>query len=167
MQELAGKDFANLREDSDDSEPQHKIARRGRPPGKNSRKSSGMSPSERVAPDSSSDVTLASGGDNATGPNSYNLRKGIGKFQPADSFVRTSHSTLNSTGYTNWLTEWENEFPGQGPFLCFFSLAFSLNTENMICLWLIYCKSCFFFIYFSCSFCFKSCFKIWKEAIHG
>ena len=63
MQELARKDFANLRQDSDDSEPQHKIARRGRPPGKNSRKSSGMSPSERVAPDSSSDVTLASGGD--------------------------------------------------------------------------------------------------------
>ncbi|KAI9113206.1 hypothetical protein K1719_015731 [Acacia pycnantha] len=111
MQELARKDFANLRQYSDDSEPQPKIVRRGRPPGKNSRKSSGMSPSERVAPDSSSDVTLASGGDNTSGPNSYNLRKGIGKFQPADSFVRTSHSTLNSTGYTNWLSEWENEFP--------------------------------------------------------
>ncbi|XP_028765095.1 uncharacterized protein LOC114727029 isoform X2 [Neltuma alba] len=112
MQELARKDFANLRQDSDDSEPQPKIVRRGRPPGKNSRKSLGMSPSECVAPDSSSDVTLASGGDNGSGgPNSYNLRKGTGKFQPADSLARTSHNTLNSTGYTNWLSEWENEFP--------------------------------------------------------
>ncbi|XP_054799644.1 uncharacterized protein LOC129304044 isoform X2 [Prosopis cineraria] len=111
MQELARKDFANLRQDSDDSEPQPKTVRRGRPPGKNSRKSLGMSPSERVAPDSSSDVTLASGGDNASGPNSYNLRKGIGKFQPADSLIRTPHSTLNGAGYTNWVSEWDNEFP--------------------------------------------------------
>lgn len=112
MQEIARKDFANLRQDSDDSEPQPKIMRRGRPPGKNSRKSLGTSPSERVGPESSSDATLASGGDNGSGSNNYNLRKGISKFQPVDSLVRASHSTLSSGGYTNWLSEWENEFPG-------------------------------------------------------
>ena len=113
MQELARKDFENLRQDSDDSEPQPKIVQRGRPPGKLPRKSLGMSPSERVGPESSSDATLASGGDIASGSNGYNLRKGLSKFQPADSSTRAFHSNFISGGYTNWTSEWENEFPGQ------------------------------------------------------
>ncbi|KAF7829476.1 Bromodomain and PHD finger-containing protein 3 [Senna tora] len=111
MQEMARKDFSNLRQDSDDSEPQPKIVRRGRPPGKNSRKSLGTSPSERIGPESSSDATLASGGDNASASNNYNLRKGISKLQPAESLVKASPSNLNSGGYTTWPSEWENEFP--------------------------------------------------------
>lgn len=118
MQEIARKDFENLRQDSDDdSEPQpkqqHKIVQRGRPPGKHIRKSLGMSPSDRVGPESSSDATLASGGDIASGSNGYNLRKGLSKFPFADSLARASHSNLNSGGYSSWSSEWENEFPGQ------------------------------------------------------
>ncbi|KAK7351811.1 hypothetical protein VNO77_11522 [Canavalia gladiata] len=111
MQEMARKDFENLRQDSDDSEPQPKIVNRGRPPGKHARKLLGMSPSERVGPESSSDVTLASGGDMASGSNGYNLRKALSKFQPTDSSARASNINFNSGGYTSWLSEWENEFP--------------------------------------------------------
>ncbi|MED6146666.1 hypothetical protein PIB30_036638 [Stylosanthes scabra] len=111
MQEIARKDFENLRQDSDDSEPQPKIVQRGRPPGKNNKKSLGMSPADRIAPESSSDATLASGGDIANGSNGYNLRKVLSKFQSADSFTRASHNNFNSGGYTSWTSEWENEFP--------------------------------------------------------
>ncbi|CAL0318959.1 unnamed protein product [Lupinus luteus] len=116
MQEIAKKDFENLRQDSDsDSEPQpkpqDKIVQRGRPPGKNISKSLPMSPSNRVAPESSSDATLASGGDIASGSNGYNLRKALSRFQPADSSARASHDNLNSGGYTSWSYDWENEFP--------------------------------------------------------
>ncbi|XP_019438109.1 PREDICTED: uncharacterized protein LOC109344002 isoform X2 [Lupinus angustifolius] len=116
MQEIAKKDFENLRQETDsDSEPQpkpqHKIVQRGRPPGKNIIKSLTLSPSDRVGPESSSDATLASGRDIASGSNVYNLRKALSKFQPADSSVRASHSNLNSGGYTNWSYDWENEFP--------------------------------------------------------
>ncbi|KAE9586673.1 putative chromatin remodeler Bromodomain family [Lupinus albus] len=116
MQEIAKKDFENLRQESDsDSElqpkPQHKIVQRGRPPGKNIIKSLAMSPSDRVGPESSSDATLASGRDIASGSNVYNLRKALSKFQPADSSVRASYGNLNSGGYTSWSYDWENEFP--------------------------------------------------------
>ncbi|KAK7409864.1 hypothetical protein VNO78_00232 [Psophocarpus tetragonolobus] len=110
MQEIARKDFENLRQDSDDSEPQPKIVQRGRPPGKPSRKAMGMSPSERVGPETSSDATLASAGDIASGSNGYNLRKGPSKFQPTESSARAYSTTFNSGGYTGW-SEWENEFP--------------------------------------------------------
>lgn len=118
MQEIAKKDFENLRQDSDDdSEPQQpKFVQRGRPPGKSSRKSLGMSPPECAAPESSSDATLASCGDIASGSNGYNLRKGLSKFQPTDSSTRASH--INSGGYTSWASDWENEFPGQFMCLC-------------------------------------------------
>ncbi|XP_061372797.1 uncharacterized protein LOC133315232 [Gastrolobium bilobum] len=112
MQEMAQKDFENLRQDSDDdSEPQPKIVQRGRPPGKHTRKPLGMSPSERVGPESSSDATLASAGDIACASSGYNLRKALSKFQPTDSSARASHSNFNSGGYTSWSSEWENEFP--------------------------------------------------------
>jgi bromodomain-containing protein 7/9 len=75
-----------------------------------------MSPIEPVAPESSSDATLASGGDIASGSNGYNLRKVVSKFQPIDSSTRALQ--YNSGGYTNWTSEWENEFPGQNLFPC-------------------------------------------------
>lgn len=156
MREMARKDFANLRQDSDDSEPQPqpqpKIVRRGRPPGKNSKKSLGTPPSERIGPESSSDATLASGGDNASGPNNYNLRKGISKFQPADSLAKASPSNLNSGGYTNWLSEWETEFPGQGlliNYFFFFFIVFPFPLgSNMGSRWLHLLQSFLFFLFF-------------------
>lgn len=119
--DLAKKDFENLRQDSDDSEPQPprvKVVRRGRPP-KSLKKSLDSSPSDRIASEFSSDATLANGGDNASWANAHNLRKGPTtsvRFRPADSVNRASHgshvhgSHAGET-YTSWLSEWENEFP--------------------------------------------------------
>ncbi|XP_078448427.1 uncharacterized protein LOC144716995 [Wolffia australiana] len=62
IQELAKKDFENLRQDSEDDEP--KIPRRGRPPGKSvAKKLAGRSPGDRASVDFS-DATLANAGDN-------------------------------------------------------------------------------------------------------
>ncbi|KAF2310232.1 hypothetical protein GH714_007329 [Hevea brasiliensis] len=88
MQELASKDFENLRQDSDDGEPQPKIVRRGRPPGK-LKKSLERSTLDRVGPECSSDATLASGGDNPNSSAGYNLRRTHSyKYQPADVLVK-------------------------------------------------------------------------------
>ncbi|KAL5053015.1 hypothetical protein RYX36_033697 [Vicia faba] len=115
MQEIAKKDFENLRQDNDDEDeddddsepPPPKIVQRGRPPGKHTKNSLGTSPSELVVPESFSDATLASVG--ASGSNGYNLRKVVSKFQPTDASARSFHN--NSEGYTNLTSEWENEFP--------------------------------------------------------
>jgi hypothetical protein len=72
MLELAKKDFQNVRQDGDDNEPQPKVVRRGRPPGKNLKKSLGTSPFENVCPEPSSDPALASAGGNAGQPYAYN-----------------------------------------------------------------------------------------------
>ncbi|CAK7346021.1 unnamed protein product [Dovyalis caffra] len=113
MQEIAKKDFENLRQDSDDSEPQPKIVRRGRPPGLGKlKKSLERSPVDRVAPEASSDATLATGGDNNSLSNGYNLRRSSSyKYQPADALVRASYVSHSSENYSTWVSEWENEFP--------------------------------------------------------
>ena len=132
MQEIARKDFENLRQDSDDdSEPQPKIVQKGRPPGKHSRKSLGlgMPPSERVGPESSSDATLASGADIGSGSNGYNLRKVPSKFQPTDSSARAYNSTFNSGGFTG-CSDWENEFPGQYLYPHFLIVPFLLDSTR-------------------------------------
>ncbi|XP_025013679.2 uncharacterized protein LOC8273622 isoform X3 [Ricinus communis] len=111
IQELAKKDFENLRQDSDDGEPQPNVARRGRPPGK-LKKSLERSPLDRVSPDCSSDATHAFGGDNTNETNGYNLRRTNSyKYRPADVLVRTSHGSHSSETYAAWMSEWENEFP--------------------------------------------------------
>ncbi|KAJ9186334.1 hypothetical protein P3X46_001917 [Hevea brasiliensis] len=111
MQELARKDFENLRQDSDDGETQPKIVRRGRPPGK-LKKSLERSPLDRVGPECSSDATLASGGDNPNCSTGYNLRRTHSyKYQPTDVLVRTTYGSHSSETYSTWMSEWENEFP--------------------------------------------------------
>uniref|UniRef100_A0A2P2LHL0 Bromo domain-containing protein n=1 Tax=Rhizophora mucronata TaxID=61149 RepID=A0A2P2LHL0_RHIMU len=75
IQELAKKNFENLRQDSDDNEPEPKVVRRGRPPMKNFKKSVGRPPSERAGSEFSSDATLAAGGEN-TIMSTNDLRKG-------------------------------------------------------------------------------------------
>ncbi|KAG2698131.1 hypothetical protein I3760_07G135800 [Carya illinoinensis] len=113
MQELANKNFENLRQDSDDNEPQPKVVRRGRPPGKNPRKSLDRAPFDHVCPEPAFDASLASEGGNARGANAYNLRKGQPsyRFPPADTVLRASHGSRNSETCTSWWPEWENEFP--------------------------------------------------------
>lgn len=113
MQELAKKDFENLRQDSDDGEPQPKITRRGRPPGKKLKKLMDSSV-ENIGPESFSDTTLGSVGENTNGSSAYNLRKGsnYNKFRPAEP-VNGVFGSLSGETCTNWLSDWENEFPGE------------------------------------------------------
>uniref|UniRef100_A0A6N2LFI7 Bromo domain-containing protein n=1 Tax=Salix viminalis TaxID=40686 RepID=A0A6N2LFI7_SALVM len=102
MQEIANKDFENLRQDSDDSEPQPKVVRRGRPPGTGKLKNAlERSPVDRVGPEAFSDATLATGGDNNNLSNGYNLRRSSSyKYQPADALVRVSHGSHNSENHS-------------------------------------------------------------------
>ncbi|CAL5332019.1 unnamed protein product [Camellia sinensis] len=114
IQELAKRDFENLRQVNDDGEPQPKVVRRGRPPGKNLKSSLGSPPFERVGLESSSDATLATGGENAIGSNSYNLRRVPPvpfRFRSNDSFFRASHQSRNNDTYVDSLSEWNSEFP--------------------------------------------------------
>ncbi|KAF5739297.1 hypothetical protein HS088_TW12G00500 [Tripterygium wilfordii] len=112
IQELAKKDFENLRQDSDDGEPQPKVVRRGRPPGKGIKKSLERSLFDRVGPEFSSDATLASGGDISSWSNGYNLRKSTAsKSQPADASVWHSYGSHSGENHATWSSEWEKEFP--------------------------------------------------------
>lgn len=72
MEELARKNFNNLRQDSDENEPETKVARRGRPPTKHLKKPLGRPPVDRAG---SSDATLATGGEK-TMPANFDLRRG-------------------------------------------------------------------------------------------
>ncbi|PIA56844.1 hypothetical protein AQUCO_00700890v1 [Aquilegia coerulea] len=74
IQELAKRDFDNLRQESDDNGSQPKIVRRGRPPTKNLKKRLGRPPIERAGSGLSSDVNLANAGDKNIG--SFDLRRG-------------------------------------------------------------------------------------------
>ncbi|KAI9182266.1 hypothetical protein LWI28_023717 [Acer negundo] len=66
--ELAKKNFENLRQDSDDNEPEPepKVVRRGRPPTKNFKRPPGRPSLERAHAEFSSDATLATGAENIT-----------------------------------------------------------------------------------------------------
>lgn len=99
---MAKKNFENLRQDSDDNEPEPK--RRGRPPTKNIKKPLGRPSLERPGSEFSSDATLATGGENTMWSN-HDLRKGAlisDKSGPADSFGRSLHGTRYSDGNTGW-----------------------------------------------------------------
>ncbi|XP_044507386.1 uncharacterized protein LOC123226891 isoform X2 [Mangifera indica] len=73
IQELAMKNFENLRQDSDDNELETKVIRRGRPPNK-WKKPPGRPPLERARWEFPSDATLATGAENTIRSN-YDLRK--------------------------------------------------------------------------------------------
>lgn len=97
-----------MRHEGEDGEP--KVVRRGRPPGKNLKKSVENSPLDRVFTEISSGATLASGDDKAMGSNSYNVRKGPmpSKFHSSDAFL--AHRSRNGESYSE--TDWNTEFPG-------------------------------------------------------
>ncbi|KAA8535922.1 hypothetical protein F0562_028400 [Nyssa sinensis] len=106
IQELAKKNFENLRQGSNDNEPEHKIVRRGRPPTKNLKKQI-MGPSlERAGLEFSSDATLATGAENTTWSKS-DPRKGVlsGKLGLTDLPGRSFHGSRNSEVYSGWLVE--------------------------------------------------------------
>ncbi|KAH0658149.1 hypothetical protein KY289_026897 [Solanum tuberosum] len=123
IQDLAKRDFDNLRHEGEDGELQPKVVRRGRPPSKNLKKSEESSPPpsknlkmsvegspiDCIAPELSSGATLASGEEKVGGSNSYNLRKGpmLYKFRSAD--ISSTYRSRGET-YSEWLVDW-NEFP--------------------------------------------------------
>ncbi|KAK1388639.1 Bromodomain-containing protein 9-like [Heracleum sosnowskyi] len=113
IQELAKRDFENLRHEGDDGELQPKVVRRGRPPGKQQKKPSGSSSADRIGPELSTGVTLATEEENTMGSNAYNLRKApmMSKFLSADMAVNT-HRSRNGEKYSEWLADWNDEFPG-------------------------------------------------------
>ncbi|XP_038900278.1 uncharacterized protein LOC120087359 [Benincasa hispida] len=114
IQELAKKDFENLRqESSDESEPEQKVVRRGRPPGKSLKRSLGLgNPIESNGAEFCSGATFASGCDDSYNVNGYNLRRSRSAFRPlpADPLARTSTAQHGET-LASWLPEWKNEFP--------------------------------------------------------
>ncbi|KAJ9189432.1 hypothetical protein P3X46_000727 [Hevea brasiliensis] len=96
IQELAKKNFENLRQDSDDNEPEPKIVRRGRPPTKNFKKPVGRPSLEHAASAVALDGTLATAGESIIWSNN-DLRKGphvLDKSSLPDSYGR-SHGSRN------------------------------------------------------------------------
>ncbi|XP_013587603.1 PREDICTED: bromodomain-containing protein 9-like [Brassica oleracea var. oleracea] len=117
IQELAKKDFENLRQESDDEEPQSqqeqqqqqqqpKVARRGRPPKKQPEPSS----IDRTASEISADALIPGGDSSNKFSGAYNLRKTppSNKFRQAETSVRINHNCETQSG---WSVDWENEFP--------------------------------------------------------
>ncbi|KAL1540601.1 cat eye syndrome critical region protein 2 [Salvia divinorum] len=90
IQEIAKRDFENLRHEGDNGQPQPKVVRRGRPPG----------------------AALTNVEDKATGSNSYNLRKGpaLYRYRPNDPYV-SSYRPRNGEHYPEFSGDWNNEFP--------------------------------------------------------
>ncbi|KAG7022766.1 Bromodomain-containing protein 1 [Cucurbita argyrosperma subsp. argyrosperma] len=102
IQELAKKNFKNLRQDSDENEPEPKVARRGRPPTKHLKKPLGRPSLERAGSEFSPDATLATGGENTNRSN--DLRKGFHHFEKtslADFSGRFSFSSNSDAAAFN------------------------------------------------------------------
>nr|XP_043632033.1 bromodomain-containing protein 9-like [Erigeron canadensis] len=111
IQELAKRDFDNLRQEGEDGELQPKVVKRGRPPGKQAKKTPGRPPLDRAAPESTSGATLATTEDHTTESTPYNLRKAppvMYRFQ-ADGLLG-SHRSRNEH-YSELLADWNEEFP--------------------------------------------------------
>ncbi|KAK6946540.1 Bromodomain [Dillenia turbinata] len=115
IQELAKKNFENLRQDSDDNEPEPRVVRRGRPPTKSLKKSLGR-PSLESAGSDFPDAALATGVESSIWSNS-DLKRG----SPVDKsgLVESSGQLLsgrNNDGYFGFLndhkSEKNEEFPG-------------------------------------------------------
>ncbi|KAG1355349.1 cat eye syndrome critical region protein 2 [Cocos nucifera] len=106
IHELARKNFENLRQESDDSEPELKtVVRRGRPPNKTKRPAG--RPPERATSDFSPDATLANAGDGTQWSNiTQDLsRKGsVGD----KSGMMASHG-LRNTDIFSWMGEQKSE----------------------------------------------------------
>ncbi|KAL1547087.1 bromodomain-containing protein 9-like [Salvia divinorum] len=110
IQEIAKRDFENLRHEGDNGQPQPKVVRRGRPP--SSKSSLKTSPLDRAGAEPSSGGTLTNKEDKETGSNPYNLRKGpaLFRYRPNDPYV-SSYRPRNSEYHSELSSDWNNEFP--------------------------------------------------------
>ncbi|KAJ9545986.1 hypothetical protein OSB04_025693 [Centaurea solstitialis] len=112
IQELAKRDFGNLRHEGDDGEPQPKVVKRGRPPSKHLKQPPGLPPVDRAGPESTSGATLATAEDNTTESTPYNLRRGPMYRHHADGFLG-SHRNRNGELYSESMSDWNEEFPAR------------------------------------------------------
>ncbi|XP_076889887.1 uncharacterized protein LOC143540793 [Bidens hawaiensis] len=115
IQELAKRDFENLRQEGEDGELQPKVVKRGRPPSKYLKKPPGR-PSLEVAaaaPESTSAATVAHTVDNNTNESTpYNLRRGPMIYKSyADGLFPTSRARNGEQ--SELLTDWNEEFPAR------------------------------------------------------
>ncbi|XP_071733050.1 uncharacterized protein [Rutidosis leptorrhynchoides] len=111
IQELAKRDFENLRQEGDDGELQPKVVKRGRPPSKHLKKQSGRTSVEVIAPESTSGPTVANVVDPTNESTPYNLRRGPMMYKNyADSGLPSNRTR---DGHSELLTDWNEEFPAR------------------------------------------------------
>ncbi|XP_068640756.1 uncharacterized protein [Aristolochia californica] len=112
IQELAKKNFENLRQDSEDNVPDLKAVRRGRPPGKTSiKRQLGHPLADRASSDFSSDATLATPGDNKSN-SLHDTRRGADKPGLGDASTRSSRSAETHGGLADHKSDRNDEFSG-------------------------------------------------------
>lgn len=99
-----------MRHEGDDGELRPKVVRRGRPPSKHLKKPPISTSVDRFAPEISSGAALATA-EPTNGSGAYNLRRAPAsyKFQTTDG---SSHRSRNGENYSEWLADWNDEFPG-------------------------------------------------------
>ncbi|XP_073106137.1 uncharacterized protein [Elaeis guineensis] len=122
IQELAKKNFDNLRQESDDNEPEPKPkpVRRGRPPSNKTVKQSVTSPADHFGSDFSSGATLANAGDNNYFSNLANdlFRRGLVVDKSSMAALPGSAYGLHNAETHSWIsghrTERNEEFSGSG-----------------------------------------------------
>jgi len=108
MQELAKRNFENLRQDSDDNklEPEPKVVRRGRPPTKNLKRPPGRPPLERANSDFSEATPPKTGVNNNR--SNIDTRKGTPLLQQCgstDLFAQSFYSSHYGETYSGWSAE--------------------------------------------------------------
>ncbi|KAJ0545794.1 putative chromatin remodeler Bromodomain family [Helianthus annuus] len=118
IQELAKRDFENLRQEGDDGELQPKVVRRGRPPSKHLKKPPGRTSLDIVvAPESTSGATtvantVANTVDNTNDSTPYNLRRGPMIYKNYADGLFPSSRTRNGE-HNELLADWNEEFPAR------------------------------------------------------
>ncbi|KAI0489035.1 hypothetical protein KFK09_028876 [Dendrobium nobile] len=119
IQDLAKKNFENLRQESDKEPEMKTVVRRGRPPSKNIGRPVGPPPSELVASGFSSDPTLTNAGGSANLFNQIHplLKKGPATDKPGSAEVsgKVLYGLRNSDSF-GWIStnkvDAREEFPG-------------------------------------------------------
>lgn len=108
IQELAMRNFENLRAESDDNEPEPepKVVRRGRPPTKNLKRPPGRPPLERANSDfPEATVATAAGGTTNRSNNEVRKASHLEKYGSTDSFARSLYGSRYGEAYVGWSAE--------------------------------------------------------------
>ncbi|CAM8880782.1 unnamed protein product [Rhodiola kirilowii] len=127
IQELAKKDFDNLRQKGEDGEPQPRVIRRGRPP-----RTIEKSPEQPSTQLPNSESPNAAPGPVSDNSKTYNLRKGLSsnKFITDEAMLMgTDDPSCNGTSLG--LQEWNTEFPA---YVCFLEWLYNNQQAKVVVL---------------------------------